>query len=269
QQYIPTTLPPTNPQLNLAGPADAAAFSPNGAFAFVAESAANGGSANITAFATCNNQIPITNPVIGTPGPAVLNLPADPIAMKVLPNVHLSGTDSSGNTIPDGIHLLVLDGTGFDIVTSTVSDTLACPQSLTFVSNPPGPTATPQRIELGPTINTQDGSPNLFASADGTLLYVVNPGSSSILVYNFLAGATTGGIEILGNATPLSADMSSDAGTIVVVGSDGLLHEISTGIGGADLFQLPFPNLPNFQNPFCTFTPTAGPCTLNVALVKP
>jgi len=106
-------------------------------------------------------------------------------------------------------------------------------------------------------------------AADGTLLYVVNPGSSSIIVYNFLGGATNGGIEIQGNATPLSSDMSSDAGTIVVVGSDGLLHEISTGIGGVDLFQLPFPNLPNFLNPFCTFTPTAGPCTLNVALVKP
>ena len=270
QQYVPTTTPPTNPQLNLAGPADAVAFSPNGAFAFVAESAATGGSANITAFATCNNQIPITNPTIGTSGPAVLNLPADPIVMKVLPNVHLSGIDSSGNTIPDGIHLLVLDGTGFDIVTSTVSDPLTCPQNLTFVSNPPLPNPViAQRIELGTTINTQNGSPNFFASADGTLLYVVNPGSSSIIVYNFITGATTGGIEIQGNATPLSADMSADAGTIVVVGSDGLLHEISTGIGGVDLFQLPFPNLPNFLNPFCTFTPTAGPCTLNVALVKP
>lgn len=258
QQYVSTTTPPTNPQLNLAGPADAIAFSPNGAFAFVAESAANGGSANITAFATCNNQIASDN--LTPPTPAVVNIPANPLMMRVLPNVHLGGVDSNGLSIPDGIHLLVLDDTGFDLITFSVAGTF-CPQSLSF--------SPPQRIELGQTINTQSGSPNFFASADATLLYVVNPGSSSILIYNFIAGATTGGIEILGNATPLSADMSPDAGTIVVVGSDDLLHEISTGIGGADLFQLPFPNLPNFLNPFCTFTPTAGPCTLNIALVKP
>jgi len=258
QQYVPTTTPPTNPQLNLAGPSDAVAFSPNGAFAFVAESAANGGSANITAFNTCNNQIATDNGT--TPIPAVVNIPANPLMMRVLPNLHLGGVDSNGLAIPDGIHLLVLDATGFDLITFSVTAGV-CPQGLTF--------SQPQRIGIGQAINTQNGSPNFFASADGTLLYVVNPGSSSIIVYNFLGGATTGGIEIQGNATPLSSDMSSDAGTIVVVGSDGLLHEISTGTGGVDLFQLPFPNLPNFLNPFCTFTPTAGPCTLNVALVKP
>src|SRR5215469_10295644 len=262
QQYIATTIPPTNPQLNLGGPADAIAFSPNGAFAFVAESAANGGSANVTAFATCNNQIASDN--LTPPKSALVNLPANPLLMRVLPNVHLGGVDSNGLSIPDGIHLLVLDDAGFDLITFAVTAPAVgtlCPQGLSFFP--------PQRIAIGQTINAQSGSPNFFASADGTLLYVVNPGSSSILIYNFIAGATTGGIEILGNATPLSADISADAGTIAVVGSDGLLHEISTGVGGADLFQLPFPNLPNFLNPFCTFTPTAGPCTLNVALVKP
>lgn len=123
-----------------------------------------------------------------------------------------------------------------------------------------------QRIELGQQISS---SANFFASPDGTQLYVVNPGSSSILIYSFIAGAPTGGIEILGNATPLSSDISADGGTIVIVGSDGLLHEIGTATGGADLYQVPFPNLPNYLNPFCTFTPSGGPCTLNVALVKP
>jgi hypothetical protein len=251
QQYVPTTTPPTNPQLNLLGPANDIAFSPNGAFAYVAESAANGTSANITAFANCSNQLVAT-----------INLPANPIFMRVLPNFHLDGTDSSGLPIPDGVHLLVLDATGFDIVTSTitapgVAGTL-CPQVLTI--------AALQRIELGQQISS---SANFFASPDGTQLYVVNPGSSSILIYSFIAGAPTGGIEILGNATPLSSDISADGGTIVIVGSDGLLHEIGTATGGADLYQVPFPNLPNYLNPFCTFTPSGGPCTLNVALVKP
>ncbi len=250
QQYIPTTTPPTNPQFNLAGPAEAIAFSPNGAFAYVAESAASSGSANITAFATCSNQ------QVGS-----TTLPANPLLMRILPNFHLDGTDSSGLPIPDGVHLLVLDRTGVDIVTSTVGPPVLgtlCPQALTFLPV--------QRIELGQQINS---SANFFASPDGTQLYVVNPGSSSVLIYNFIAGAPVGGIEILGNATPLSSDMSADGGTIVIVGSDGLLHELGTATGGADLYQVPFPNLPNYLNPFCTFTPTAGPCTLNVALVKP
>ena len=248
QQYIPTTTPPTNPQLNLLGPAQDIAFSPNGAFAYVAESATNGTSANITAFANCSNQLVATT-----------NLPANPIFMRVLPNFHLDGTDSSGLPIPDGVHLLVLDATGFDIVTSTITAGGAlCPQTLTIGAL--------QRIELGQQISS---SANFFASPDGTQLYVVNPGSSSILIYSFIAGAPTGGIEILGNATPLSSDISADGGTIVIVGSDGLLHEIGTATGGADLYQVPFPNLPNYLNPFCTFTPSGGPCTLNVALVKP
>jgi hypothetical protein len=258
----------------LSGPANAISFSPNGAFAFIAESANGATAANIAAYANCNNQL------VGS-----VNLPANPILMRVLPNVILDGVDSYGYSfatnasqypqypLHSGIHILVLDSTGFDVATAVISPPpgptpALCPQSITFTSNDTTPRPT-QRIELGTTINTQSGSPNFFASADGTLLYVVNPGSSSIIVYNFVTGATTGGIEILNNATPLSADISADAGTIAVVGSDGLLHEISTGIGGADLFQLPFPDLPNYLNPFCTFTPTAGPCTLNIALVKP
>ena len=48
-------------------------------------------------------------------------LPADPLLMKVLPNVHLDGKDSFGNAIPDGVHVLVLDSTGFDLITATIS----------------------------------------------------------------------------------------------------------------------------------------------------
>jgi len=259
----------TTPQLTLSGAANTIAFSPNGAFAYVGESANGASPANITAFATCNNQIATNNAL--TPVPAVLNLPANPIAMKVLPNLHLGGIDSAGNSILDGIHILVLDGTGFDIVTSTVSlpatGTL-CPQGLTFISNDHStPVPLPyQRIELGQTIDPQA---KFFASPDGTQLYIVNPGSSGILVYSFIAGSTVGGIELLGNVTPISSDISADGGTIVVVGSDGLVHEISTATGGADLYQVSFPNIPNYLNGFCSFTPSTGPCTLTTALVKP
>lgn len=257
QQFLPTTPTPTNPQLTLAEPADAIAFSPNGAFAFVAESAADGSAANVTAFATCNNQLAAT---ISLPTFSVSTRGLPNLLMKVLPNGHIDGTDSTGTKIPDGIHLLILDSTGFDIVTATLQPPTSglCPQVLTF--------SPVQRIELG---QGQFHALNFFPSADGTQIYIVNSGSSTILVYNFIASAVTGGIELVGNATPLSADISADAGTIVVSGSDGMLHEVSTQNGGLDMVQLAFPNLPNYYNAFCTFTPSGGPCALNAALAKP
>jgi hypothetical protein len=225
------------------------AFSPNSAFAFVAEAAANGNPANLSAFNTCNNQI----------AAAPVPLPANPLFLKVLPAVHIDGTDSSGNPIPDGVHAFVLDATGFDIITSTISPPPAgtlCSQVLTF--------SPAQRIELNQgTLHPV----NFFASADGSQLYVGSASNASILVYDFGTGGVTG-IELVNNATPVSMDISVDSGTIVIAGSDGLLHEVSTALGGSDMVQLSFPALPNYLNPFCTYTP-AQPCSLNLALVRP
>jgi hypothetical protein len=263
----------------LAGPvnANSVAFSSNGAFAFVAEAAANSGAANLTAFNTCNNQVATSPPT--SPNPPILAtvpLPGNPLFMKVLPGLQIEGRDSSGYPIPDGQHVLVLDATGVDILTSEISPPpltsgTLCPQFLTFVSgNPAASSAKPaslvQRVELGQgTIQPI----NFFASADSSQLYVVAAGHASILVYNFAAGAVTSGIELLGNATPLSADMSADAGTILIAGSDGLLHEVSTGLGGSDQVQLSFPNLPDYLNSFCAYTTTQNPCTLNLVAARP
>jgi hypothetical protein len=176
--------------------------------------------------------------------------------MKVLPGSHLDGTDVTGVPIPDGIHILILDSTGFDVLTSNISGN-GCPQGLTFKPA--------QRIEL----NQGTLQPlNFFASADASLLYVASAGDSSILVYSFGTGGVTG-IELQGNATPVSADMSVDAGTIVVAGSDGMLHVITTGLGGNDQVPLAFPNLPNYLNPFCSYTPAQGACTLNLVVARP
>jgi hypothetical protein len=250
----------------LTGPtnANSVVFSPNGAFAYVGEAAANGSPANLTAFNTCSNQVAISLP---NPVPAIVSLPGNPLFVKVLPGMHLEGRDSFGNTIPDGIHVLVLDATGFDILTSTISapqpGTL-CPQGLTFVSNDPARVA--QRIELG---QGTFQPVNFFASADGAQLYVPVTGNASVLVYDFSAGSITSGIELVGNATPVSADISPDAETILIAGSDGLLHEVSTGLGGSDQVQLSFPNLPDYLNPFCAQTNPTTPCTLNLVVAKP
>jgi hypothetical protein len=257
--YVYSSLQALQGPFALTGPANAntVAFSPNGAFAFAAEAAANGNPANLSAFNTCNNQVS---------APAV-PLPGSPLFMKVLPGVHLEGRDSYGNTIPDGTHVFVLEATGFDIITATTSAAVAgtvCPQILTFVSG--DPTRLAQRVELG---QGPIQPVNFFASADGSQLYVLAASNASILVYNFAAGAVTSGIELIGNATPLSADISADAGTILVAGSDGLLHEVSTGLGGSDQVQLSFPNLPDYLNAFCTHTPTSSPCSLNLVAARP
>jgi DNA-binding beta-propeller fold protein YncE len=184
--------------------------------------------------------------------------------------------DSSGHPIPpalvpqspDDIHVLILDSTGFDVATSEVSAPAApgtlCPQGLAFTDYQQMPAI--QRIELGQgTLEPL----NFFFSADNTELYLVNSTSSSILIYSFINGSVIGGIPLQNNAVPLTADMSADAGTIVIAGSDGLLHEVSTGIGGSDSIPISFPNITNFLNPFCSFNPGGIPCTLNVAQAKP
>lgn len=253
----------------LAGPvnANSVAFSSNGAFAFVAEAAANGSAANLTAFNTCNNQVATSPTGPNPPALATVSLPGNPLFVRVLPGLQIEGRDSSGYPIPDGQHVLVLDATGVDILTATVTPPATgnlCPQTLTFISN--NPASLVQRVELGQgTLQPI----NFFASADGSQLYVAAAGHASILVYNFAAGAVTSGIELLGNATPLSADMSADASTILIAGNDGLLHEISTGLGGSDQVQLSFPNLPDYLNSFCAYTTTQNPCSLNLVVARP
>ena len=258
--YVYSPLQALRGPIALDGPAKAIAFSPNAAFTYIAES---GSAPNLTAFANC------TNAAVSPIQPAAsIALPAAPLLMRVLPALHIDGTDSLGNPIPDGVHVLILDSTGFDIITSKISPPAdpgtLCPQQLTFTDYKNQPDV--QRIELGQgTLQPV----NFFYSADNTQLYVVSSSSSSIIVYSFINGSVIGGIELQNNATPLTADMSSDAGTIVIAGSDGMLHEVSTALGGSDSVPISFPNIPNGLNPFCSFTPLAGPCTLSVVQAKP
>src|SRR5438270_4404869 len=177
----------------LTGPGKAIAFAPNGAFGFVAQANAGAG-ANLTAYNTCNNQVATDVNNL----PANIALTSDPILMRVLPNLHIDGRDSQGHPIPDGIHVLVLDSTGFDIATSTISPPPAgslCPQQLAFTdwaqNTPTPPTPAIQRIELGQgTLNPI----NFFASPDATQLYIVNANSSSIVIYSFISVSVIGGI---------------------------------------------------------------------------
>ena len=73
---------------------------------------------------------------------------------------------------------------------------------------------------------------------------------------------------ILNNATPVMADMTTDAGTILIAGSDGMVHEVTTVSRRKRHCPISFPNLPDYLNPFCTIYPTTGVCVLDVAITK-
>ena len=226
------------------------AFSSNGAFSYVVEPSLAGGGPAVSVLNTCNNQA-ATSPSPSLT-PQVIKLSATPISFKAL---------------PDGIHFIALESGGvFDYITATVTPipaaTIAAPGTSLcpmFVSH------TLQSLNLGQgPITPLD----FFMSPDGSLMYVVSTNRSTVLVYDFATGSTTG-IEIANNALPVQVGMSSDAGTIAVAGSDGYLHVVTTSLGGGDILDIPFPNLPDYFNPYCTFTPPAGPCRFNLMAVRP
>jgi hypothetical protein len=226
-------------------------FSANGAFAYVVEPSRGGGGPAVTVFNTCDNQISTS----ATLQDQIIPLAASPIAFRALPDgLHFVALESDGT-----IEYITATITGIPPATPSQPATSVCPM---FVSH-----ATPQKIDLGQgTFQPL----NFFVSADSTLLYVLSSARNSILVYDFTDHAVTG-IQLLGptNPTPVTADMTVDDSTILVAGSDGALHEVSTALGGADLLQLPFPDLANFQNSFCTFTPASGPCVFDFVAAKP
>jgi hypothetical protein len=218
-------------------PATSVAFSSNAAFAFISE--ASGSGSSLAIYNTCNNA-PSTD-ASGTM--QTISLPSQPSFVKVL---------------PDGIHIIALDNTGLDYITTAItaaaSQTL-CPQ---FIS------ASSQRIPLGQgTFNPI----NFFVSPDGTLAYIVASDRSSVLGYDFNTNSVAG-ISLANNASPVSADITVDGTLIYVAGSDGMLHEVST-TSAADLLQISFTIPSRFSTPFCSLDPTSGPCKLDVVAVKP
>lgn len=209
--------------------ANALAFSSNGAFAFVSGGASNA----LKAYRVCDNALALT-----------LSLPVTPSFLRVL---------------PDGVHLIGLDDTGFDYITTDITKPAfpaLCSQSIT---------ATTQHISLGQGTFTPL---NFFVSPDGTLLYVVASDRNSILVYNFNTSSVTG-IPLANSATgqpvsPVAASMTVDGTLIYVAGNDGTLHQLST-VSLTDLLQVPFPAT---DNAFCPRNSTQS-CTLNLVAVRP
>jgi hypothetical protein len=228
--------------------ANAIAFSTNSAFAYVVEPSLAGGGPAVTVYNNC---------VLNTSSPQIV---ADTFA--------LTATPVAFKALPDGIHFIALENNGtFDYITATITGIPAA--TLTA----PGTSLCPMTVtHTVKNITLNQGSLeafDFFPSPDGTQLYLLATGIPSVLDYHFATGATTG-ISLINNATPVTGGLSVDGGTMIVAGSDGMIHEVSTNIGGTDTNPpTSFPNLPDYLNPFCTFTPAAGPCTLNLIAVKP
>lgn len=229
------------------------AFSTNGAYAYVVEPSLNGGGPAVTVFNTCNNQI--AQDKLGT--------------TQTIP---LSATPVSFKAMPDGLHFLALENNG-------VIDEIAAQITPIASLIEPAGSICPANVthQLLSPINLGQGSIHpidFFASADGSLLYILASDRAEVLVYNFTVGTVTNAIPLQATknnpvVTPVAVDMTADAGTIVIAGSDGQVHEITTSVGGNDAFQVQFPDLNNYLNPFCTTTPAQGVCTLDTVLVKP
>ena len=276
--------------------ASAAAFSPDGLKAFIFGFDANA-SPNLYIYSTHQalQTIPlpagttvssitsstnaaftyVVEPSVGGAGPAVTvynNCVHDVTSPQLIADTFaLTATPISFKALPDGLHFIALETNGtFDYITATVTGipaatptapaTSICPMTVTHNA--------PQNPIKNISLNQGALHPlDFFTSADGTLLYVLATDRASVLVYNFATGGVTG-IELTGNATPLSGAMTPDAGTIVIGGSDGMLHQVSTALGGTDMSPpTSFPNLPNYLNPFCTYAPVQ--CTLNLMASKP
>jgi hypothetical protein len=260
----------------LTAPASAVAFSSTGAFAFV-----TGGStaSSVTTFNTCNNALS-TPPPPNPPNPYVINLPAQPIFLRVLPAASAPPPVVNALLSPDfnatGLDVVIaLDNTGIDLIATDATVLGAgepptpnppCSQFISEASNPttlvPFP---PQHFNFG--VGTFNPI-SFFVSPDGTKAYVVTTNFSSILVFNFNTGSLSGSIPLAGNAIPVSASFTEDGTLIYVAANDGTLHEVNT-LSATDVQQISFPDLPNVNNPFCGFGATTIACTLDFVGVKP
>ena len=232
-------------------------FSTNGAFAYVVEPMLGGVGPAVSVYNACNNGV-FTDTITGK---NYIPLSAPPIVFQALPDgVHFIALESGGN-----IDYITATMTGIPPATLAQPATSVCPTEFGY--------HTVQTINLG---QGNIHPINFFVSADGTLLYIVASDRNSLLVYTITPLKTggvqltpEGGIALAGNATPVMADMTVDGGTILVAGSDGMLHVLSTALGGSDQIQISFPNLPDVLNPFCTINPTSGPCVLDFITTKP
>jgi hypothetical protein len=169
---------------SLPAPAADAAFLNSGALGFLAGGA---GSATTARF-TCNNQTA-----------AIVSLPAAP--QRIAP-------------LPDGSGMLLVDNTGVDVVTTSVTNTNSiCPPlasaNLARTAGFSAGTIKPRQLMITP---------------DGTKAFVIAD-VGAVLAYD-IAGNTTSSLALANGAVPTTAGLTLDSTQLWVGGSDNAVHLI-------------------------------------------
>jgi len=255
--------PPPPP---LTAPVTTIAFSSSGAFAFLAGGVSTG---SIEVLNTCDNSPAIT----------LTGLPATPLFLKMVPagtvpqgsgNLPILQNPNAGTNVPPSFDFFYgLDNTGIDIIATINSTTTTTPASLCPLQTIANPINTVTGLPFTPIhINLQKGTfhpINFFVSPDASQVYIVTT-DQGVLVYSFNTQSVSA-IPLIGasNPAPLAADITVDGTLIYVAGTDGLLHELNTTLA-LDVMQIPFFQLPNSTNNFCTSSFT---CALNIVAIKP
>jgi hypothetical protein len=163
-----------------------------------------------------------------------------------------------------------IDNTGIDIIATNASQpplsgssAALCPQPVAIAHTP-----APQNTAFPPVhIDIQQGTfnpINFFVSPDASRVYIVTT-DSGVLVYSFDTQSVSA-IPLLGDATPVAADMTVDGTLLYVAGSDGMLHVLNTITATDQEPSIFFSELPNSSNNFCYSSFT---CALNLVAVQP
>ena len=266
QVYIYDSMSNTSVPLAING-ATAAAFSPDGLKAFIAAHDPNTNSDTLYVYSTLDalKAIPLTGPVndivfhpTGAFGYLAGGAASAATAYRTCDDaladtVATPATPSLIRSLNDGSALLALDPPNIDIIGVTLS----------AGSNGCQPVASDS---LSRSVNLGQGSftaKQFIVSSDNTKAYVISPNFGNIPVFD-IGGQITSGLTLVGNASPLSADLSTDGSTLFVGGSDDALHVIDT-ITNSDGMQIPFiPPTGNLCGNNVTFT-----CPPDLVAVKP
>lgn len=191
--------------INLATPAAAVSFLPEGAFAYVA---GGGASPGISTWITCQAYNSSSTPAQTT------TLPSTPAFLKVLPN---------------SSQILFLNSSASTISLLNVSTTpVGCPPSITNGST------SSYNLGVGTFVPTQ-----FLVSSDGTRAYILTSNLASVLVFN-VANHTTSSIAMAGSALPIRAALDPTGTLLYVIGSDGTIHVLNANTG-LDTQQITMP----------------------------
>jgi hypothetical protein len=247
----------------LSPPANAIAFSSSGSFALLSGGAAP---STLAIYNTCDNSA--VNLAFAGPG-----LPTAPTFLKMVPpgNVPMGNANIPLVLDPVGLDFFFgIDNTGIDIIATNASQpplsgssAALCPQPVAIAHTP-----APQNTAFPPVhIDIQQGTfnpINFFVSPDASRVYIVTT-DSGVLVYSFDTQSVSA-IPLLGDATPVAADMTVDGTLLYVAGSDGMLHVLNTITATDQEPSIFFSELPNSSNNFCYSSFT---CALNLVAVQP